>query len=87
VTVTDNGPGVQAEYLRQIFDRFYRIDTSRARTDGGTGLGLAIVQGIVSAHAGSVSVRNESDGGASFGVTLPQLDARRRPGGCGREYG
>ena len=69
VTVRDDGPGIAAEHLPHVFERFYRADPSRARATGGAGLGLAIVQGIVRAHGGTVSAA--SDGGAVFRFTLP----------------
>jgi signal transduction histidine kinase len=69
VSVRDNGPGIPAEHLPHVFERFYRADPSRARTTGGAGLGLAIVQGIVQAHGGTVAAASE--GGAVFRFTLP----------------
>ena len=69
VSVRDNGPGIPAEHLPHVFERFYRADPSRARTTGGAGLGLAIVQGIVKAHGGTVAAASE--GGAVFRFTLP----------------
>jgi signal transduction histidine kinase len=54
VSVTDSGPGIAADALPFIFDRFYRADKSRARTSGGSGLGLAIVKQLVAAHGGEV---------------------------------
>ena len=69
VSVRDDGPGIPAEHLPHVFERFYRADPSRARTTGGAGLGLAIVQGIVHAHGGTVAAASE--GGAVFRFTLP----------------
>lgn len=67
--VTDSGPGIKAEDLSRIFDRFYRAD--QARTGQGTGLGLAIARWIVEAHGGHISAANVSPHGAAFTVTLP----------------
>lgn len=69
--VTDDGPGIPPEDLPRVFDRFHRVDTSRARKSGGSGLGLSIVSAIVESHGGSVAVRNAEGRGAHFTVTLP----------------
>ncbi len=71
VRVTDTGPGIAPEDLPHLFDRFYRADKARARTQGGTGLGLAIVKGFIEAHGGEVGAGNAAGGGASFWFTLP----------------
>ncbi len=71
LTVLDNGPGVPAEDLPRLFDRFYRADSSRTRTSGGAGLGLAIVRAIVSAHGGTIDAENLEAGGSCFTVRLP----------------
>lgn len=71
IVVTDRGPGLDPEHMEKVFDRFYRVDTSRARSSGGTGLGLAIVAAIVEAHHGTVTVANAPEGGAQFTVVLP----------------
>jgi signal transduction histidine kinase len=77
VTVRDNGVGMASEDLPHIFDRFYRVQTDRARASGGTGLGLAIVRAIVLAHQGSIQVESQlaSDEqlphGTKFTVRLP----------------
>lgn len=71
LTVTDNGPGIRAEALPHVFDRFYRVDKARSRDSGGTGLGLSIVNQIVSLHGGSIQVRSEEGKGSSFIVELP----------------
>lgn len=72
VTVTDTGPGIPADSLDAVFERFYRADKSRARKSGGSGLGLAIVRAIVEAHGGWVTAGNTPEGGAQFTVTLPR---------------
>ena len=71
ITVTDNGPGIPPEDLGRVFERFYRVDKSRARDPGGTGLGLAIVKHLADLHGGSVTVENRALGGAAFTVRLP----------------
>jgi two-component system OmpR family sensor kinase len=71
VDVIDEGPGVPDEALTKVFDRFYRVDTSRARKSGGSGLGLAIVAAIVDEHGGSVEAASEPGRGARFTVKLP----------------
>lgn len=63
LSVSNRGQGIAAEHLSRVFDRFYRIDTGRARLDGGTGLGLAIVRSIMRAHGGEV--RASSEGGTT----------------------
>jgi two-component system sensor histidine kinase BaeS len=68
ITVRDSGPGIPAEHLPLIFDRFYKADASR-RAAGGSGLGLSIVKAIVERHGGSIAARNE--GGAVFEIQLP----------------
>jgi two-component system OmpR family sensor kinase len=72
--VADDGPGIPADLLPEVFERFARGDTSRSRTAGGTGLGLAIVAAVVAAHHGSVQVRSES-GRTVFTVLLPARSA------------
>ncbi|MCW5553946.1 MAG: HAMP domain-containing protein [Verrucomicrobiae bacterium] len=72
LTVADNGPGVAAEDLPHIFERFYRADKSRTAARGRTGLGLAICKAIVDAHGGDIEVQSAPDAGSSFIVRLPQ---------------
>jgi two-component system, OmpR family, phosphate regulon sensor histidine kinase PhoR len=70
VEITDNGAGIDEKYLPRLFERFYRIDTSRSRQIGGSGLGLAIVKHIVEAHEQTITVRSTVGVGSTFGFTL-----------------
>lgn len=75
IFVNDTGIGIPEEHLDHVFDRFYRVDESRARQDGGSGIGLTIVKRLVEAHNGKIWV--ESDGlgtGTSFAFVLPLDD-------------
>jgi two-component system OmpR family sensor kinase len=70
--LSDEGPGIAAEQTGHIFDRFYRADTARGRTQtGGAGLGLSIVRSLVTAHRGRVEVRSVPGEGTTFRVLLP----------------
>ncbi len=69
--VADEGPGIDPEDRKRLFERFYRADPARSRGSGGSGLGLAIVAAIVEAHHGEVRVDERSGGGARFVVELP----------------
>ena len=71
LSVSDEGPGIPEEDLSRVFERFYRVDKSRARDPGGTGLGLAIVKHLVELHKGDVRAENRPAGGARVSVTLP----------------
>jgi len=72
VEVEDTGPGIGAEHLPHVFERFYVVDKSRSKKLGGTGLGLAIVKHIVLAHQGTVSVKSRIGEGTTFSVLLPR---------------
>jgi two-component system phosphate regulon sensor histidine kinase PhoR len=70
ISVVDNGPGIPEEHLHRIFERFYRVDKSRAKNSGGTGLGLSIVKHIVQAHNSKISVQSEQNKGTRFEFKL-----------------
>jgi len=67
----DSGPGVPAQALEYLFDRLYRVDLSRTRTQGGSGLGLAICKAIVEAHDGKITAYNVSSGGLGIHILIP----------------
>jgi two-component system, OmpR family, sensor kinase len=71
ISVTDSGPGLTDEQISHVFERFYRADTSRARTSGGVGLGLSIVAAVTEAHGGDVSASSADGEGATFVIALP----------------
>lgn len=71
LTVADDGPGIAVDDRDRVFERFTRLDESRARDDGGTGLGLAIVEQITSDHGGTIAVNDAPSGGALFTVRFP----------------
>jgi len=72
--VDDSGPGIAPEDRARVFDRFFRIDKSRATDTGGRGLGLAIASEIVKAHGGFISIGDSELGGSSFVVVLPRFE-------------
>ena len=78
VSVDDTGPGISAEHLPRLFERFYRVDTARSRELGGTGLGLSIVKHLAESMGASVRVASTPGQGSTFEVRLPA-----RPSGEG----
>jgi two-component system phosphate regulon sensor histidine kinase PhoR len=70
--VRDTGCGIPNEAQQRIFERFYRVDTARSRSQGGTGLGLSIVKHIVGVHDGTVTVESKPGKGSTFTITLPR---------------
>jgi two-component system, OmpR family, phosphate regulon sensor histidine kinase PhoR len=72
VSIRDFGPGIAAEHLPRLTERFYRVDVEASRQHRGTGLGLAIVKHIVARHGGRLTVESEPGDGAEFTVTFPQ---------------
>ncbi len=71
ISVTDSGPGIPADQLEEIFDRFHRLDVSRSRDHGGSGLGLAIARALVEAHGGTIRAESTGGHGATFRLELP----------------
>ncbi len=71
IEVRDHGEGIDPEIAPRVFERFYRLDSSRDRSTGGSGLGLSIVKAIIDSHKGEISVHQTPGGGATFRVDLP----------------
>jgi two-component system OmpR family sensor kinase len=71
LSVSDSGPGLTEQEAAQVFERFYRVDSSRTRASGGVGLGLSIVSAVAEAHGGSAGARPTPGGGATFVVAIP----------------
>jgi two-component system, OmpR family, sensor kinase len=90
LSVSDTGPGLSEDDLTEVFERFYRVDSSRARARGGVGLGLSIVAAVARAHGGSAEARPTPGGGATFVVAIPLAPTSRDSSatsfqaGCGR---
>lgn len=72
IEVSDTGIGIEEQHLKHLFDRFYRVQSSRSRAEGGSGLGLSIVKHVVEAHGEKIFVRSTPDVGTTFGFTLPK---------------
>lgn len=70
VRVTDNGEGIQKKYIPRLFERFFRVDKSGARSEGGSGLGLSIVKHIIEAHNEKIYVESKHGFGSEFSFTL-----------------
>lgn len=70
VRVNDNGEGIQKQYISRLFERFFRVDKSGARSEGGSGLGLAIVKHIIEAHDERIYVESKLEVGSEFSFTL-----------------
>ena len=75
ITVEDNGPGIPPDKAKNLFKKFYQIDTTLTRKHGGTGLGLAISRGIIEAHGGKIWIALEHTNGTSIKFTLPLASA------------
>ena len=71
IAVSDTGVGIPAEALPRVFDRFFRVDSSRSQSSGGTGLGLAIVQSIAQLHGGNVSISSQPGRGTTVTLHMP----------------
>lgn len=73
IRVTDNGEGIEKHHIPRLFERFYRVDKSGARSEGGSGLGLAIVKHIIEAHNEKIYVESEFGVGSEFSFTLEKV--------------
>ena len=73
ITVRDHGPGVEDQYLEQIFKPFFRVAESRDRISGGSGIGLAIAKQAMVTHGGNITAENSKDGGLLITMNLPVL--------------
>src|SRR6185436_316041 len=71
IAVSDTGPGIPADDLGRVFERFYRVERSRDRREGGTGLGLAIAKHLVQAMDGSIEASSTVGTGSTFRVSIP----------------
>jgi two-component system heavy metal sensor histidine kinase CusS len=71
IAVSDTGVGIPAEALPRVFDRFFRVDSSRSQSSGGTGLGLAIVQSIAQLHGGNVRISSPPGRGTTVTLHMP----------------
>lgn len=77
VVMTDTGIGISKEDVSQIFDRFYKVDKARTRTEASTGLGLSIAKKIIELHDGTIMVESELNEGSIFTITLPVLSEKK----------
>lgn len=74
IKVKDDGEGIEAKHMPRIFERFYRVDSSRSREQGGSGLGLAIVKHIIEAHDEAIFAESEFKKGSTFSFTLEKFE-------------
>ena len=71
IRITDKGPGIPEEKLKDVFEPFVRLEESRSEETGGIGLGLAITRSIIHAHGGRIELKNRPEGGLQADVRLP----------------
>jgi two-component system phosphate regulon sensor histidine kinase PhoR len=74
VRITDNGEGIEEEHIPRLFERFYRVDKSGARSEGGSGLGLAIVKHIIEAHEQKIFIESKYGIGSEFSFTIQKQE-------------
>lgn len=74
VRITDNGEGIEKQNIKRLFERFFRVDKSGARTEGGSGLGLAIVKHIIEGHNQNIYVESQFGVGSEFSFTLEKAE-------------
>jgi len=70
VRIRDNGEGIEKQFIPRLFERFFRVDKSGARSEGGSGLGLSIVKHIIERHDEKIYVESEFGSGSEFSFTL-----------------
>ena len=75
IEIKDDGIGIPEESIPYLFERFYRIDSSRSRESGGSGIGLTIVKQFVEAHGGTIEVDSQIDVGTTFTIILPMAQS------------
>jgi two-component system phosphate regulon sensor histidine kinase PhoR len=80
VSVRDYGPGIAAEHLPRLTERFYRVDVGQSRAQGGTGLGLALVKHILNRHQGRLAIDSTEGSGATFTIRLPLAETKAQQG-------
>ena len=80
MAVSDDGPGIPADQVEHVFDRFTRGDAGLTQRVGGTGLGLAIAKSLIELHGGAIGVTSKEGKGATFRIVLPALPGRRGDG-------
>lgn len=78
IAVVDTGPGIAAEHVPRLTERFYRVDSSRSRDTGGTGLGLSIVKHVAQRHGGELRIQSVVGQGSQFIISLPAMRVRQR---------
>lgn len=72
ITIKDKGIGISKDHLKNIFNRFYRVETSRAKETGGSGLGLPIARAIILAHSGKIKLYSKEESGTTIEISLPK---------------
>lgn len=77
VTVRDSGSGIPAEHVPRVFERFYRVDVGRSRSEGGTGLGLSVVKHFMEAHGGTIALESEIGRGTTVRLRFPTAQLER----------
>ncbi len=73
ISVNDNGMGIPQDKQKDLFKKFYQVDTTLTRERGGSGVGLASCKGIIDNHGGEISVESEEGKGSKFTFTIPKL--------------
>ena len=74
MAISDTGIGIPSEHIPFLFERFYRVDKTRSRSEGGSGLGLSIAEKIAEVHGGKIEVESQVGKGSTFRVSLPLTD-------------